>query len=424
MNKQHPPNKTNEEMERFQALVEHVDDWIWEVDYNGIYTYASPRIKDILGYEPEEVLGKTPFELMPKWEAKRVAPIFQELLSKKLPIKSLENINIHRNGQEVILETSGSPIIDDRGNCVGYRGVDRDITSRKAAEKKQQQLLDIITEFPDFIGTCDTSGNMTFLNKKAQTVLGLKEAIKFPMEEIHPEWASNLMKQEAIPTAIKEGVWKGENIIVAKDGTEIPVSQIIIAHKTIQGDVEYFSTIARDITERVQLEKTIKKKAYLDELTNLPNRRFLHDELTKYIEDTKAEKKFALLFVDIDNFKEINDTYGHYNGDLALEVISRRLSRSVRKEDFVCRYGGDEFIIVLPNIAEPAQIEQLAERIMSVFRQPISLQSQNFIITASVGISIFPTHGQTVDALITNADKSMYDVKKHGKNDYQIGDNY
>ncbi|GKU83122.1 diguanylate cyclase domain-containing protein [Niallia sp. NCCP-28] len=419
MIEKNPPNQKYEDIDRFRALVEHVSDWIWEVDHNGIYTYASPRVKDMLGYEPEEVIGKTPFDLMPEWEAKRIAPIFEELLSQKLPIKSLENINIHRDGHEVILETSGSPIIDSRGICIGYRGMDRDITSRKAAERKQQQLLDIIKESPDFIATIDLLGHVTFLNTTAKTILGLKESPQLSIESFHPKWASDLIIQEAFPTSIKTGVWKGETIIITKAGREMPVSQIMIAHKSSQGEVEYFSTIARDITERVELEKLIKKKAYLDELTNLPNRRFLHDELTKYIE---GKKKFALLFVDIDNFKIINDTYGHHNGDLALSAISQRLSISVRKEDFVCRYGGDEFIILLRNIEESAQIQQLADRVLSIFQKPFSIQSENFIVTASIGISIYPTHGHTVDALITNADKYMYEIKKHGKNDYQIGD--
>ena len=113
-------DRTNEE--RFRLLVEHVSDWIWEVDENGIYTYASPQIKDILGYSPAEVIGKTPFHLMEPLEGKRIAPIFEYHVANKLPIKSLENINLHRDGHEVILETSGSPIINADGKCIVWRG--------------------------------------------------------------------------------------------------------------------------------------------------------------------------------------------------------------------------------------------------------------------------------------------------------------
>ncbi|UPG63771.1 PAS domain-containing protein [Metabacillus endolithicus] len=136
--------KPRSDEERFRILVEQVSDWIWEVDQYGIYTYASPKIYDILGYLPSEVIGKTPFDLMEPEEANRIAPIFEYHVANKLPISSLENINLHRDGHEVVLETSGSPIIDDNGNCIGYRGMDRDITLRKQNERKQQQLLEII----------------------------------------------------------------------------------------------------------------------------------------------------------------------------------------------------------------------------------------------------------------------------------------
>ncbi len=126
--------------QRFQDLVEQVYDWIWEVDTGGQYTYASMRVKDILGYEPGELLGKTPFDLMPAEETQRVATIFQSLLSEQRPIIALENINFHKDGRQICLETSGCPFYDTYGNFKGYRGIDRDITERKRAEEKIQNL--------------------------------------------------------------------------------------------------------------------------------------------------------------------------------------------------------------------------------------------------------------------------------------------
>jgi PAS domain S-box-containing protein len=122
--------------ERFRALVETTSDWIWEVDENAVYNYVSPKIRDILGYAPEEVLGKTPFNLMPPDEAKRVADIFGPIASSQKPFKELENKNLHKDGHLVVLETSGVPIINRDGKFCGYRGIDRDITDRKQAENK------------------------------------------------------------------------------------------------------------------------------------------------------------------------------------------------------------------------------------------------------------------------------------------------
>ena len=125
----------------YKALVESINDWVWEVDSRGVYTYVSPRIKNILGYEPEEIIGKTPFDLMPPEEAERIRKKFEEIVRTKSPIITIENVNKHKNGSLVVLETSGSPILDEKGNLIGYRGVDRDISKRLELIKKQKLLL-------------------------------------------------------------------------------------------------------------------------------------------------------------------------------------------------------------------------------------------------------------------------------------------
>jgi len=127
-----------ESRRRFRSLAEATSDWVWEIDQNGIYTYTSPKVKDLLGYEPEEIIGKTPFDLMPPDEAKRVRAIFRDTAASQKPFERLENVNLHKDGRLVVLETSGVPIFDEAGNLLGYRGIDRDITKRKKAEEKIQ----------------------------------------------------------------------------------------------------------------------------------------------------------------------------------------------------------------------------------------------------------------------------------------------
>ena len=122
--------------ERYRLLVESSSDFIWEVDANGIYTYANPKVKDLLGYEPEEIIGKTPFDLMPAYEAERVARLFKDIFESQKPFQELENTNLHKDGHHVVLDTSGVPIFDAKGNFSGYRGIDRDISKRKKTEKR------------------------------------------------------------------------------------------------------------------------------------------------------------------------------------------------------------------------------------------------------------------------------------------------
>jgi PAS domain S-box-containing protein len=129
-----------ESQQRYRALVETTSDFIWEVDENAIYTYCSPKVKDILGYSPDQVLGRTPFDFMPDDEAKRVAGLFQEIINRRKAFAGLENVNRHKAGHEVVLETSGIPLFDDNGKFVGFRGIDRDITKRKRAESALEKL--------------------------------------------------------------------------------------------------------------------------------------------------------------------------------------------------------------------------------------------------------------------------------------------
>jgi sigma-B regulation protein RsbU (phosphoserine phosphatase) len=132
-------SEVREAEKRFRSLVEYTSDWVWEVDANGRYTYCSPRVKELLGYEPEEILGRTPFELMPPDEAARVSAEFAEIVREARPFSALENVNLHKTGRRVVLETSGVPLIDKDGRILGYRGVDRDITERKALETALQR---------------------------------------------------------------------------------------------------------------------------------------------------------------------------------------------------------------------------------------------------------------------------------------------
>jgi PAS domain S-box-containing protein len=142
-------------MEHFRQLVETTSDWLWEVNENGVYTYASPVVRRLLGYEPEEVLGRTPFDLMPPAEAQRVAGAFAAILAQRKPFAALENTNRHRDGHLVVLETSGIPLFDDAGEFRGFRGIDRDITQRKHVEQalraSEEKLAGIISIAADAI---------------------------------------------------------------------------------------------------------------------------------------------------------------------------------------------------------------------------------------------------------------------------------
>jgi two-component system, cell cycle sensor histidine kinase and response regulator CckA len=165
---------------RFRSLVEATSDWVWEINSDGFYTYASPKVEDLLGYKPEEVIGRAPFDLMPKDEAERVAALFKEIAESRQPFSGLRNLNLHKDGREVMLETNGVPIVDARGNFLGYRGFDRDITDQKQADnelrKSEERFKKAFYTSPDSININRLSDGMFIsINKGFSDVTGYQE---------------------------------------------------------------------------------------------------------------------------------------------------------------------------------------------------------------------------------------------------------
>jgi PAS domain S-box-containing protein len=252
---------------RFRSLLETTSDWIWEVDENFRYTYSSPGVRDLLGYEPAEVIGRTPFDLMPPDEAQRVRAALEAMGPR--PLRALENVNCHKVGHRVVLETSGEPILDADGAFRGYRGIDRDITQRKQAEDYRNRLVSVLEATSDFVSMADTSGRVVYVNRAARFGLGVADeesVASGKLYEYHPAWASTIISDEGIPTAIEHGVWEGETALLHRDGREIPISQVIIAHRASDGTVEYLSTICRDISLRKRIEDL--REAYLQAVSH------------------------------------------------------------------------------------------------------------------------------------------------------------
>ncbi len=158
--------------QRFRSIVESSFDWVWEVDKNGFYTYVSPKIKDILGYEPKELIGKTPFDLMPPEEAQRVSTIFQNIVKARQPFTALENTNVHKEGRHINIETNGVPFFDVKGELFGFIGTERDITERKQAEKtlpeSEEKFRNLVETINDWLWEIDEN-NITFLPTAARS---------------------------------------------------------------------------------------------------------------------------------------------------------------------------------------------------------------------------------------------------------------
>ncbi|MGB7444487.1 MAG: EAL domain-containing protein [Coleofasciculaceae cyanobacterium] len=290
--------------ERFRNLVEITSDWVWELDENAVYTYASPQVSNLLGYQPAEILGKTPFDLMPLEEANRLAEIFTYISEQPNPFECLEKTNTHKEGHLVIIESSGVPFFDQEGKFRGYHGIDRDITERK------------------------------------------------------------------------------------------------------------------------RMEEQLRYDALHDSLTGLPNRALFMKRLKLALKRTQQEKDFlfAVLFLDLDRFKVINDSVGHMLGDQLLKAIANRLNLCLYHKDTLARLGGDEFIILLNEITSVQEATDFAEEINRQLTSPFSLNGHEVFSTASIGIATNDLGYEQPEDLLRDADIAMYRAKERGPAHYQVFD--
>ena len=186
---------------------------------------------------------------------------------------------------------------------------------------------------------------------------------------------------------------------------------------TLEGTVLVFSDLSR--VKAYQAE--IQQLAFHDALTGLPNRRLLKEHLTQALgQAQRHQRQLALMYLDLDHFKEVNDTLGHDGGDELLQAVATRLTRSVRASDTVARMGGDEFVVLLPEVANRAAAEQVAQHILNALRAPISLKGQDWQVGVSIGVAMFPESGLDANALQQGADQAMYAAKQSGRNRYHV----
>jgi len=253
-----------ESEEKFRALVETTSDFIWEVDTGGKYTYASPQVGMLLGYDPQEMIGRTPFDLMPPEEAARVGAEFNRILASRLPIATLENQCSHKDGHTVILETSGLPRYGKDGNFTGYRGIDRDITKRKHAEEalleSEGRYRGIIENIQDVFFRIDGENRVVMLSPSATRMFGIASPAEILGKPVLSLW-KRPEQREALLEAMKNGGgavqdWEAE--YVKADGTAFWVSISAHLHRDPSGNYAGTEGIIRDISERKKMEVALK----------------------------------------------------------------------------------------------------------------------------------------------------------------------
>jgi diguanylate cyclase (GGDEF)-like protein/PAS domain S-box-containing protein len=413
--------------EKFRTLVEATSDWIWEVDTNGNYTYVSPQVEHLLGYTPAEVIGLTPFDLMSPEEAKTISLMFKDIVLNGKPFYNLENTNLHKDGRKVVLETNGIPFFDENGNLIGYRGVDRDITARKQVEEQLRQAASVFDHTHEGIMITVPDGTIIDVNQAFCRITGFShdEAVG-ENTRILRSGRHNQCFYAAMEQALKQnGYWTGEVWNRRKDGTVYAQLQTVSTIYDAKGEVSRHVSLFSDITKLKEQQHQLERIAHYDALTDLPNRVLLADRLGQAMAQVQRhDALLAVVYLDLDSFKAVNDAHGHDVGDKLLTLVSGRMKQTLREGDTLARLGGDEFVAVLLDLHSNEASTPILERLLAAAAEPVYIDGLALRVSASMGVSFFPQAGEAVDAdqLMRQADQAMYEAKQAGKNRYHIFD--
>lgn len=423
------------ERDRSQLYLDTADVLLLVLDNEARVTMLNKKGEELLGFTQEEILGKVWFALgvLPKDIELNIRQLFKNIITMTtLPNIPVEHALITKNGSEVMLSFRASLLFDENGNVQGILSSGTDITQRITAEKAVQKQHDFLQNIINSVG----SGIMVI--NKDYTVSLMNNAAKEMID-------MNIIENPAAPKCYE--ISHHLNTPCDSDFHPCPLAMVIEGKKQVQvihkhisnsgdkkiveltatplfnekGEVDAIIESAHDITELTIIQDKLKYQAEHDVLTGLPNRVLLIDRLNQSIYNAQRyNEKVGVLFIDLDNFKGVNDSLGHSIGDILLETVAQKLNKIIRKSDTVARLGGDEFAIIINRFDDVDVLVSIVQNIMTILNKPLSIKEHEIYTSFSIGIAIYPDDGLNADLLLKNADAAMYKVKNSGRNNYQF----
>ena len=421
--------KRNEDvLQQLSMAVEQSPVSVMITDPQGNISYVNRKFTECSGYGPEELAGRNPRIL----NSGRNSPdLYRSLWSTITQGHEWrgEFCNKKKNGDVYWEAATISPITNPRGVITHFLAVKEDITERKRVEEElyrsHQMLQTILDTIPQRVFWKDRNCIYLGCNRILATDAGLNHPAeiigKSDFDLAWRETAEVYRSDDKL--VMKQGSSKlgYEEIQDRPDGRRVWLRTSKLPLWDREGKVIGLLGTYEDITQRKVAEERVQYLAYYDAVTGLPNRTLLQDRLSKALAGARRRKdKVALLFLDLDRFKDINDSLGHSVGDLFLQEVAERLKKWAREQDTVARVGGDEFVIVLTAVKDGADAALAAERLMRAMSAEFVVQGRSFSISCSLGISVFPEHGRDCEALIKNADAAMYCAKGKGGHNFRF----
>jgi diguanylate cyclase (GGDEF)-like protein/PAS domain S-box-containing protein len=422
-------DELRESERRFSDVLANVDLISLMLDSDARITYCNDYLLRLTGWRREEVMGRDWFELFIPSGCDDVRSMFSGLLAGLPSASHHENEILTRSGGRRLIHWNNSALRSSTGEVIGTASIGDDITERKNAEKNRAQAEDryrgLLEAAPDAMVVVNEGGDIVLLNVQAEKQFGYRrdELLGQKVKRIIPEGFAERLIADALRSAadaLAQRIGTGIELTGRrKDGSDFPIEIMLSPLKSAEGTL--VTAAIRDISVRKNAEAQITHSAQHDSLTGLPNRVLLNDRIGQAIASAaRYSRQIAVLCLDLDGFKHLNNSLGRSIGDRLLQSVAKRLQGCVRTSDTVSRLGGDEFVVLLSEAEQWEDAAFIAGRMLESVAQAYSIDGHDLHVTASIGVSLFSEDGPDAETLIKNADNAMYQAKQNGHQSYQF----
>ncbi len=408
--------------ERYRSLYDGMQDGYMRMDMDGHIVESNAAFRGMIGYSEEQLAQLTYRQITPvEWREAEAEIVGEEVLvygHSGIYEKALRR----SDGIEFPVELQAYRLNDADGNLIGTSAIVRDISERREYEEKLRLWASVFASAGEGIVITDPQGEIVAVNPAFTTITGYAEAEVLGK---NPRFLRSGRHDAEFYTALwrslsETGRWQGELWNKRKSGEIYPEWLTITSVRDTRGRQTHFVAVFSDITAVKESQDALYHLAHHDPLTGLPNRTLLRDRLDHALQRARRDKQgAAVIFVDLDRFKQINDTLGHPVGDEILKLAARAMAAQLRASDTIARVGGDEFIIVLENEVSSFSVSTVARKLVDLFSDPFNVAGRDLYLTASLGVGLYPKDGEDPDTLLRHADLALYKAKELGRNNFQ-----
>lgn len=413
-----------ESEEKFHQAMLHAPIGKALVAPDGRFLEVNPALCDIVGYAPEELLARGYQSITHPDDLALGLEQVRRLQAGEIDSFRQEKRYLRKDGLAVWVQLNVSAVRDDESGAVRYQIAQmQDISQRKAADDEIRLAASVFSNTLDGIFITSPDGTILKANRAFERITGYRadEAVGQNVRLLHSDHHDADFYRQMWQAITEKGVWQGEIWDRHKDGRVIPVWLSISSLYDETGALDRHIAIMYDISEQKLAQERINHLAHYDALTGLPNRMLFSDRFSHALAQAKRQEQLlALLFIDLDNFKHVNDSRGHPVGDELLCQVAERLKGTTRQGDTLARLSGDEFTLLIEDAANISAVQTTAQKILKMLSEPFDLIDGQAFPSASIGIAVFPDDGRDIDTLIKNADLAMYRSKEGGRNRYHF----